>query len=268
MPSKIRVPAVYRALKTLETISHGNRGLTNADLTRRLDVPPSSMSYLLRILEENGYVRRHPQNGRYRLGYKLLTLAKDLVASSDLRDLAIPFMKDFITGTGLTCLLAVLEHDETVFLESMIGRRYFKVRKSRGVGRWRAVKERLPLHATSTGKVFLAWQPKTQLESFLRKSSLTQYTSKTIANATRLLAEIQDVRERGYAVNKEEHILGYCCMSAPIFAVDGSVPAVISASGTIRELDYSQLEEIAVMLKQKAHQISTQLSSHDVQWVT
>jgi IclR family transcriptional regulator, KDG regulon repressor len=258
MYSKIQVPAACRVLRTLEAISHQHRGFTNADLTRRLNVPRSSMSYLLRVLEENGYVRRDHLTGRYKLGYRLLTLAQDVISTSDLREVAMPFMNDLTLNTGLTSVLSVPEDHEAVVLESVIGQKYFKVERSRGVAKLGRVGQRLPLHATSMGKVLLAWHPNAELE--LSRLALRKYTPNTITNVNALRAELQSVRERGCALNYEEHLPGYWGASAPIFCGDKLLAAALTATVITQETDF-QLDEIMLMVKRKADQISSALGS-------
>ena len=65
--------AVDRALSMLETVSESNRGLSNSDISRRLKIPKSSASYILRVLENRGYLQRD-EEGKYHLGLKLIYL--------------------------------------------------------------------------------------------------------------------------------------------------------------------------------------------------
>src|SRR5579872_1110058 len=119
------VPAVDRALSILEAISEGNSGLTNAYLARRLGIPKSSASSILRLLQNRGYLCRYAENGRYKLGFKILTLGRKLLENSDIRDLALPFMRDLVDRVDLTCHLAMLGQYEAVHLEKIVARRYF-----------------------------------------------------------------------------------------------------------------------------------------------
>src|ERR1700730_5261874 len=76
--------AVERALTILEAAAQRREGLTNSEISRRLAIPKSSASYILRVLDRRGYLRRDAATGRYRLGLRLLSLGKDAQSSVDL----------------------------------------------------------------------------------------------------------------------------------------------------------------------------------------
>src|ERR1035437_9217055 len=108
MAGKTESPAVDRALHILEAISHRHSGLTNAYLARRLGIPKSSASSILRVLQERGYVCRYADNGRYKLGANVLTLGRKVLETSDILDLALPSMQELVGQVDLTCPLAIL----------------------------------------------------------------------------------------------------------------------------------------------------------------
>ncbi len=85
--------AVERALSILEAAAQRREGLTNAEISRKLGIPKSSASYILRTLEKRGYLRREPETGRYHLGLKILSLGGDAQANLDIADVALPFMR-------------------------------------------------------------------------------------------------------------------------------------------------------------------------------
>ncbi|MGH9755719.1 MAG: helix-turn-helix domain-containing protein, partial [Blastocatellia bacterium] len=67
--------AVERALTILEALAERDNGMTNAEISRRLEIPKSSASYILRALERRGYLRRDGETNKYRLGLKALSLS-------------------------------------------------------------------------------------------------------------------------------------------------------------------------------------------------
>src|ERR1041385_5985784 len=87
--------AVHRALAMLDLIAKSAGGLTNSDLSRKLKIPKSSTSYILRALESGGYLRREPE-GKYRLGLALLSLASRAMDGLDVRDLALPVLQHLV----------------------------------------------------------------------------------------------------------------------------------------------------------------------------
>src|SRR5246127_1264971 len=153
--------AVERALNILEAAAQRRDGLTNAEISRKLGIPKSPASYILRTLEKRGYLRREPESGRYRLGLKILSLGGDAQANLDIADVALPFMRMLSEKIRMTVHLAVLDQGEAVYIEKVEAPGFFKV--NTWVGR------RMFLHSTSVGKALLAWLPKVEVETLMRQ---------------------------------------------------------------------------------------------------
>src|SRR4030081_2164891 len=100
--------AVERALAMLEAVAQVPDGLSNAEISRKLNIPKSSASYILRTLETQGYLTRDPESGKYRVGLKILSLSRGALGGRDVRGIALPIMRHLSRETGLTCHLAVL----------------------------------------------------------------------------------------------------------------------------------------------------------------
>src|SRR5215831_1221677 len=94
--------AVERALNILEATAHRRQGLTNSEISRKLGIPKSSASYILRTLDRRGYLRRDAATGRYRLGLKILSLGGDARTNVDLAKIALPFMQTLQERLHLT----------------------------------------------------------------------------------------------------------------------------------------------------------------------
>src|SRR5437879_2204271 len=221
--------AVERALNILEAAAQRRDGLTNAEISRRLGIPKSSASYILRTLEKRSYLRREAETGRYRLGLKILSLGGDAQANLDIADGALPFMRVLGEKIRMTVHLAVLDQGEAVYIEKVEAPGFFKV--NTWVGR------RMFLHSTSVGKCLLAWLPKHDIENVVKQQGMKQRTPKTITSITKLLADLEHVKHSGYAVDDEEHSLGPRCLGAPIFDAPGDVTSALGASGTLTQMD-------------------------------
>lgn len=243
--------AVERALNILEATGERRDGLTNSEISRRLSIPKSSASYILRALEKRGYLRRDAESGRYRLGLKVLSLGREAQANFDIADIAQPFMRALVERIHLTCHLAVLDQGEAVYIEKVDAPGFFKV--NTWVGR------RMFLHSTSVGKALLAWMPKADAEAILRQHGLKKRTPKTIVTMTRFAAELETVRMEGYAVDDEENSLGARCVAAPIFDALGGAVGALGVSGTITQVAENDVARVAEAVKETTRRISRQL---------
>lgn len=251
IPDASPAMAVERALNILEAAAQRRDGFTNSEISRKLGIPKSSASYILRTLERRGYLRREPETGRYRLGLKILSLRGDAQANLDIADLALPFMRALVEKIHMTVHLAVLDQGEAVYIEKVEAAGFFKV--NTWVGR------RMFLHSTSVGKCLLAWLPKHEVEGLVKRQGLKKRTPKTITTITRLLEDLEHTKSEGYAVDDEENSLGARCLGAPVFDVAGNVVAALGASGTLTQMDEPSMPRIAEALKETARRISRQL---------
>ena len=243
--------AVERALNILEAAAQRRDGLTNSEISRKLGIPKSSASYILRTLERRGYLRRDAESGRYRLGLKILSLGGDAQGNLDIADVSLPFMRALGEKIRMTVHLAVLDQGEAVYVEKVEAPGFFKV--NTWVGR------RMFLHSTSVGKCLMAWLPKQDVEMIVKQHGLKKRTPKTITSVTKLLAELEHVKQSGYAVDDEENSLGARCLGTPIFDAMGNVIAALGASGTITQVDEASMPRMIEALKETARRITRQL---------
>ena len=244
--------AVERALAILEATAERTDGLTNSEISRRLGIPKSSASYILRTLERRGYLRRHAGNGKYRLGLKVLSLGRHVLSGFDIGALGLPVLRALVDRTQLTAHLAVLDHGEAVYIEKVDAPGFIKM--DTWVGR------RMSVHSTSVGKSLVAHLPKAEVEAIVRERGLKKCTPKTITGLSRFLAELEKVRAQGYAVDDEENSMGARCLGAPVFDVLGRVEAAVGVSGTTGQINDANLPKIVELVKEAARKISRQLA--------
>ena len=240
--------AVERALTMLEIVAQASDGLSNAEISCKLNIPKSSASYILRTLENRGYLARDAESGKYRVGLKILSLSRGALGGLDVRGVALPIMRRLTQQTGLTCHLAVLDGSDAVYIEKVEPEGF--IRMDTWVGR------RMRVHATSVGKAIVAHIPQEQLEEIVHKSGMEKRTPKTITTLPRLLKDLEKVRAQGYAVDDEENNLGARCVGAPIFDEHDSVLASLGLSGTTQQVSAQTMPRILEALKDAARHIS------------
>src|SRR5579864_3815469 len=233
--------AVERALAMLESVAQEPEGLSNAEISRKLKIPKSSASYILRTLEKQNYLNRDALTGKYRVGLKILSLSRGALSGIDVREVALPIMRHLMEKTHLTCHLAVLDGPEAVYIEKVEPEGF--IRMDTWVGR------RMRVHATSVGKALVAHIPQEQLEEILRKSGMEKRTPKTIVTLPRLIKDLEKVRAQGYAVDDEENNLGARCVAAPIFDERAAIEASLGLSGTTQQVSEQTMPRILEALK-------------------
>lgn len=243
--------AVERALAMLEAVAQEPEGLSNAEISRKLQIPKSSASYILRTLEKQAYLNRDSETGRYRVGLKILSLSRGALSGIDVREVALPIMRNLMHKTSLTCHLAILDGPDAVYIEKVEPEGF--IRMDTWVGR------RMRVHATSVGKALVAHISLERVEKIISDRGMEKRTPKTITTMARLLKELEKVRTQGYAVDDEENNMGARCVGAPVFNQSGAIEAALGLSGTINQVNAQTMPRILEALKDAARHISIQL---------
>jgi DNA-binding IclR family transcriptional regulator len=244
----VQVQSVDRALAILDILARrGEAGVT--EIAAELDVHKSTAFRLVGALEARQLVEQISERGKYRLGFGIVRLAGATTATLDLSRESQP-----------VCERLAAEFDETVNVAIMDGGQATNITQVYGTAavttrNW--IGQRTPLHATSSGKVLLAWASEDELT--LALDTLERYTPKTITSRSKLLAELDNVRRRGWASTAEELEVGLNAIAAPIRGGDGDVVAAVSVSGPAYRMTTDTYPSIAERLRAGAEEISSRI---------
>ncbi|MBI3973014.1 MAG: IclR family transcriptional regulator [Chloroflexi bacterium] len=249
--------SVERALSILSLFTDKRPALRVADVSAALGLGQSTSSRLLATLEALGYVTKDPQTGHYRLGAEVIRLGGVALNNNELRRQALGVLHEVSSATGLGANLSVLRRYGPVdwgifYLAHFDG--------AKAPRTYTLVGRRNPLHATGMGKVLLAHLPERERQALLDALPLPAYTPRTLTSHEALEAELEAVRDRGYAVEREELAFGRACVAAPIRDRTGQVVAAMSLSGPLSAMRLEQREaELAQLTIEHADGISQQL---------
>lgn len=245
------VPAVERALTVLELLTQSRKGFSISEVSRRLELPKSSIHLILTTLERRGYLRRNSQTGKYQFGLKLVSLSRTAIESLELRQEAKPFLQGLMRKTGLTVHMAILERNEAVIIEKVqpLG----LIQLATWIGR------RMDVNCTGAGKALIAFLPDEEFDREITSKGLAKHNHKTIVSLNKLKQEFVKIRESGYAFDDEEDEIGLRCIGAPVFDNTDRVVASISVSGTTSQISMQRLPALAKLVKKSAAAISSQL---------
>jgi DNA-binding IclR family transcriptional regulator len=241
------VASIDRALTILEIVSHSKKGLTNSEVSRRLKLPKSTVSYILRTLQQRGYLYKDEPSGRYRLSAKLFSVGSEALRGLELHDVALPVLQDLVDKTGLAGHLAILDGREAVYVEKMDKPGF--IRMNTWVGR------RVDVHCTAVGKALIAHLPQETVNEIVKTKGLTKYTPRTITSPHQLFAELAKVRAEGYAVDDGENSPGVKCVAAAIFNIQKKAVAALGLTGTEPQMKQAYVK----LIRHAAREISRQL---------
>ena len=243
------VQSVDRALAILELLARRSElGVT--EIAAELGVHKSTAFRLVATLEQHRLVEQLVERGKYHLGFGLVRLAGATVARLDLAREAGPVCRRLAAELNETVNLAVRDGDAAVNVSQEQGA------ATVGIQNW--IGQHTPLHATSSGKVLLAWLPEDELDPLLARG-LKPHTARTITDPVQLRAELARVRERGWAATAEELETGLNAVAAPVRGADGGVVAALSVSGPSYRLSPGSFDKVADALCAGADEISREI---------
>jgi DNA-binding IclR family transcriptional regulator len=248
------VQSVDRAVSILEILAReGEVGVT--DIAAELGVHKSTAFRLVVTLENRGLVEQDTDRGKYKLGVGLLRLAGATQMQLDLVQESRAVTRRLAAEIGESINLTVLSDGAALYIDQVAGPSALQIHN------W--VGQRLPLHATSNGKVLLAFGHHRRLSGVVRPP-LQRFTEHTVTSLRALAAELEQVRERGYAVAVNELELGLTAVAAPVYDSHGRVIASVSASGPGFRLE-GRIEAIGVAVIAAGEAISRRLGWHPPQ---
>ena len=241
------VKSAGRVLDIFELLAAEPDGLSATEVGARLGIARSSAHALVTTLAGRGYLRRSgTESKRFTLGVPLVQLGLSVTDRLELRTAARGVLERLVAAWDETALLAIATEAEVVYLDKVVSDRF-------GFRTDPRVSARRPIHSHSLGKALLAAAGDESLGALAHARKLEAVTEFTIVDPEELLEDLRRTRERGFAMDQQEAVLGVCCVGAPIRDHTGRLAAAISLS-TIRE--YYRPEVTGPAVRDGAFQIS------------
>ncbi|MCB0875313.1 MAG: IclR family transcriptional regulator [Solirubrobacterales bacterium] len=248
MSSGYRVPAVVSAAKILRELRrNGEEGATQSELVRATGLSKSSMHNLLATLEDEGFVGRDSRTKEYRLGPALITLGAAASGQARLIEIAAERLAPLATELGLSFAIA-----QTVGpYEAVIVERFYP---PQGVHVGIRLGSTYGLYEGALGKCMLAALPAGEVERIIDKRSIPAHTDRTLTRPGDLLAEVEQVRERGWGVSIQE-LNENNAVAAGVRGRGEGLALMLVALGFAEQLGGDRIEETGRRLAGISHQI-------------
>jgi DNA-binding IclR family transcriptional regulator len=249
---RYQIAVVHRALDVIELLARQSVPMGASEVASELDIPRNAAFRLLATLASRGYVEQDPESRKYRLGLRLFQVGNAVYAALDIRRLAFPILEELRNRFQETVNLALLDGHEILYVE--------RIESERSLRTATAIGSRAPLYCTALGKAILAYSPALQPATGGNLGPLERLTENTITDPEALQAELDSVRDEGYAVDCEEHMVGVRCIAAPIFDSRGKPCSALSLSGpTQRMAEQTTKGEVIAAVREAARQLSQQM---------
>jgi DNA-binding IclR family transcriptional regulator len=252
VPAKGRNSTADRAIDVLLLFDDHGPVLSALDVSERLSMPRSTTYRYLQSLRSYGLVEDDQASGGFRLGPRVLQLARVARKGLGVPEIALPFMRELAEQTGEAAILTRRMGQMVVCVERVESKHRIRLTYERG--------NTLPPHAGASAKVLLAWLPEKELAEMFRSVELTRYTDRTVTDPKALAQELACIREHGYAVSYGEVDPGVRGVAAPVFGAEGEVVAGLSTVGPAFRLDDAALPNVIEATQRSAEAISQRLA--------
>ncbi len=248
-PNKSTAPALDRGIDVVELLASSESAVSFSEILTTLKIPRASLARILNTLQRRGIVDKLRQNGRYRLGMKLLYLGHRLQDKIRLRSVAWPFMQRLAEDLHETVELSIQDRNQLVLIEQIEGPGDVRVHSRIGAS--------YPyFHAVSVGKIYLAHMEPGKRAKALEQVGLPAVTPWTITDHKRLEEDLSWILENGYAVEDQELRKGVRRVAAAIYDHNRHVVGCLSVAAPLFRIDLGDFPKIGRTVKRIAGEVS------------
>lgn len=248
-PSNVRVAAVVTAIAALRKLGERPDGATQTELARAVGASKSTMHNLLATLEAERFVRRDPRTRIYQLGPDLIWLGSVAELELKVARRAADGLALLAASEGLSCAIALpTPEGEAQVIERFYSPHNIHVGITLGA--------RFNRFDGAIGKCMLAALPPAECERVIRQSALPKHTRRSIDDADKLLAEVAQVRRRGWAVSAQELNDEVNAVATALFAADDEPLLYLFALGLADQLTDDRLDVIGAKLHDLAEEVA------------
>jgi DNA-binding IclR family transcriptional regulator len=244
------IHSVLKAIDVMLVFTRSEPRLSLAEISRRLDLPKSTVHNLLATLMERNLIEKL-EGDAYALGSGVITLSQAVRVNVEVRDRAAPLLRELANTCRESVYLTVLDHDHALYIYAIESPHRLLART--------AIGGRSLLHCTAVGKAMLSALPDERVRELFGSMTLPAYTETTITDFDQLMRELNETRKRGYSIDRGEHEPGTYCVGAPIYDAQGRVIAGCSISGADPEIIGNRRDELARYLLHTAQEISRRM---------
>lgn len=223
------IQVLERIFALLDILAAHDEPVSLKKISELSGLHPSTAHRILNDLVCGRYVE-HPQTGAYRLGIRLLELGSLVKARLSVHEVSLPYMRDLHALTQQPVNLSVRQNDKIVYIERIYGQRS-------GMQVVRAVGGHAPLHLTSVGKLFLAYDTASQVKAYASQHLAQEYTRNSIKSLETLKNELAQIRRTRLAFDNEELEPGVSCYGVGIYNVEDKMIAGLSISAPTERLN-------------------------------
>lgn len=222
------IQSVDRALDILTLLCKSNLPLSVSEIADELGLKRSTANGLVNTLVQNGFVEKHIDRGKYVESIKLFVLSQNYPNKLPILNKASEYWINIGKRLDVSIHMGLYDEMNEVLFIRVYEKGQLNVLKSH---------TSFPMHTTGIGKCILSYFPQELVEDIIKQAGMSAYTKNTITDFDILLDELENIRKRGYALDKGELFENTYCVSFPVFDHNNEIVASFSASDTKEKIE-------------------------------
>ncbi len=243
--------SLHKVLDIIDAVAQaGSLGI--GEISARLGFPPSTTHRIVATLMNRDYFKQDPEDKRYALSVKFLELASMVRLQFNLIAIARPHMEALVSEVKESVNLAVQDEDSVVYLDHVRSQHSMLQLFTRPGAR-------VPLYCTGVGKLFLSRWGEREIDRYLERTERIQHTPRTLVSRKSIMAELERIRQQGYAVDNEEMEEGVRCVAGLILDHPRQAVGAVSISGASMRITTEKIEYFGKAVREHAMSISREL---------
>lgn len=247
--------SVQNAIRIMREFSFNEPELGITELSHRLGLSKSAVYRILQTLCAEGVLQQNSKTRKYYLGITAFEIGCVVYHDIEVSNVAFPFLNKLMNSVRGVIQLVMYDRGSVVYL--------LKLPEDRETQVFNRMGKRVSAYATASGKVLLAFQNEKE-RTRVCSGKLESFTSNTITDQKALEEELAMIKEKDYALSKEEFRLGMYSVAVPIFdEMTKQIIAAISITGPKNWFSHSEIQENVKKMKFNSRLISEQLSPRE-----
>jgi IclR family transcriptional regulator, acetate operon repressor len=247
--------AALRAFSILEIVARVDRPAPLSEIVELVRLPAPTVFRILSMLEAAGLVQREPGGKTYSVGHRLARFGLDIMTNNSVRAERRAILRRVVDEIGETCNLAMFGGDEIIYIDRV--ETDWQLRADLKPG------SRVPLHCTSSGKLFLSQMPKAKRRRMLESLNYKRYTDNTITDADMLESQLERIAVTRVGVNDEEFQAGVIGLAVPVTDAKGRIIASVALQAPVARLSLSRAMDYLPSLQRAAADMATTFAAGD-----
>ena len=243
------IPNLVKACEIMQILADRPQGISAAEAENLTQIPRTTTFRILKTLCSEGMAEK--RGTLFFAGPGLIQAGLNSLHSLEIRSLAVPFLSGLAVKTHFTAHLAIPSGWQSLILEVHDSPNPVRVASRSGTT--------VPLHCSSTGKIFLAYRYEQELEDYFSVTSPEKKTANTIVTLPEMQKEIERIKSDGFAVDNHEFHADVWCLAAPVQDSTGQVVAAIGVTGPAAQSNGQKKANICTYVKKAAKELSAEL---------